>query len=157
MAFGSLWQHTKAMGCRSRFPNRQTLFWKPSNITLTARTPSRRDSLLPHTKSYLSRAVLYREGQNTDVARAPSVFWILGPPVFWTTWHKRLTCNFVFWAGPKLILGSIIISKSVFCTTSILNFPVECHLWVSTHSYGLSYGLAAMSLTLYPAANLHFH
>jgi hypothetical protein len=30
----------------------------------------------------------------------------------------------VFWAGPKLISGNIKISKSVFCNTSIVNFPV---------------------------------
>ena len=33
--------------------------------------------------------------------------------------------SFICWAGPKLILGSTQISKSVFCTTSTLNFPVS--------------------------------
>jgi hypothetical protein len=56
------------------------------------------------------------------MARAPSVFWILGPPVFCASWHNKFTCNCVLWAGPKLILGSVTMSKSVFRTTSTLNF-----------------------------------
>jgi hypothetical protein len=37
--------------------------------------------------------------------------------------QQLFTCIFVFGTGPKLILGSVKISKSVFRTNSILNLP----------------------------------
>jgi hypothetical protein len=75
---------------------------------------------------------VYRKVQKHVVAQAPSIFWNLGPfgsiqnskSICCTTsitWHNKLTCNFGFWARPRLIFGSIQNSKSIFCTTSILN------------------------------------
>ena len=84
-----------------------------------------RGNLEMSSRPTLPRQISYRQVQNTDGARAPSVFWIWGPPVFCTTWHNTFQCTFTFWTGPKLIWWSIKCSKSVCCTASILNFSIQ--------------------------------